>query len=123
MKTMRYLSGAEWLRGVLFALIAPGLLLSLFAAWRYISAERELQGNLAQVIRSGQLNVSPQTGNEAQGLVGADIARRNLLARQFNAMMFGGGGLVLLSLGWLGLNLARTLRRRESLVSSKEETI
>ena len=122
MKTMRHLSGAEWLRGVLFALIAPGLLLSLFAAWRYISAERELQGNLAQVIRSGQLNVSPQTGNEAQGLVGADIARRNLLARQFNAMMFG-GGLVLLSLGWLGLNLARTLRRRESLVSSKEETI
>ena len=123
MKTMRHLSGAEWLRGVLFALIALGLLLSLFAAWRYISAERELQGNLAQVIRSGQLNVSPQTGNEAQGLVGADIARRDLLAQQFNAMMFGDGGLVLLSLGWLGLNLAPTLHNREFLVSSNEETI
>ena len=123
MKTMRHLLGAEWLRGVLFALVAPGLLLALLAAWRYVSADRELEGNLAQVIRSSQLNVSPQTVNEAQGLVGADIARRDLLAQQFNAMMPGGGGLVLLSLGWPGLNLARTLRRRESLVSSKEETI
>ena len=123
MKTMRHLLGAEWLRGVLFALVAPGLLLALFEAWRFVSADRELEGNLAQVIRSSQLNVSPQTVNDAQGLVGADIARRDLLAQQFNAMMPGGGGLVLLSLGWLGLNLARTLRRRESLVSSKEETI
>ena len=120
---MRNLLGAEWLRGVLFALVAPGLLLALLAAWRYVSADRELEGNLAQVIRSSQLNVSPQTVNDAQGLVGADIARRDLLAQQFNAMMPGGGGLVLLSLGWPGLNLARTLRRRESLVSSKEETI
>ena len=123
MKTMRHLLGAEWLRGVLFTLVAPGLLLALFAAWRFVSADRELEGNLAQVIRSSQLNVSPQTVNDAQGLVGADIARRDLLAQQFNAMMPGGGGLVLLSLGWLGLNLARTLRRRDSLVSSKEETI
>ena len=123
MKTMRHLLGAEWLRGVLFTLVAPGLLLALLAAWRFVSADRELEGNLAQVIRSSQLNVSPQTVNDAQGLVGADIARRDLLAQQFNAMMPGGGGLVLLSLGWLGLNLARTLRRRESLVSSNEETI
>ena len=120
---MRNLLGAEWLRGVLFALVALGLLMALLAAWRYVSADRELEGNLAQVIRSSQLNVSPQTVNDAQGLVGADIARRDLLAQQFNALMLGGGGLVLLSLGWLGLNLARTLRRRESLVSSKEETI
>ena len=122
MKTMRHLLGAEWLRGVLFALIALGLLLVLFAAWRYLSADHELQDNLAQVIRSGQLDISAETANEAQGMVGADVARRDLLARQFNAMMLGGGGLVLLSMGWLGLNLARTLRNRESLVSSTEET-
>ena len=120
---MRNLLGAEWLRGVLFTLVALGLLLALIAAWRYVSADRELEGNLAQVIRSSQPDVNPQTVNEAQGLVGADIARRDLLAQQFNAMMLGGGGLVLFSLGWLGLNLARTLRRRDSLVSSKEETI
>ena len=107
---------------MLFALVALGLFLALFAAWRYIGADRELQDNLAQVIRSGQLDINAATANEAQGLVGADIARSELLAQQFKAMMTGGGGLVLLSLGWLGLNLARTLRRRESLVSSREET-
>ena len=123
MKTMRYLLGAEWLRGVLFALIALGLLLSLFAACRYISAERELQGNLAQVIRSGQLNVSPQTGNEAQGLVGADIARRAPFAQQLNVLMPGGDGLALLSLVRPGLNRDNFLRCRESLVSSTEETV
>ncbi len=119
---MSKLVQADRVRIVCFALMALGSILVLFAAWQYLSADRELQTNLAEVIRSGQLNVNPQTSSEAQGLVGADIARRDLLARQFNAMMFGGGGLVLLSLGWPGLNLARNLRNREFLVSSTEET-
>ena len=123
MKVMRHGSEAEWLRDVLFALVLPGLLLVLIAAWRYFSADRELQGNLAQVIRSGQLNVNPRTTNEAQGLVGAVSARRAPFAQQLNVLMPGGDGLALLSLVRPGLNLARTLRSRESLVSSNEETI
>lgn len=123
MAGMSKLVQTEWVRGVCFALILPGAILMLFAAWQYIGADRELQTNLAEVIRSGQLNVNPQSSSEAQGLVGADVARSALLARLYNALMAGGGGLVLLSLGWLGLNLTRYLRNRNSMLSSAEEAL
>ena len=109
MLILRHLAGAQWLCTLLFVMLALGLLLVLYAAWRYFSIGQELQGNLAQAIHSGQLNADPQSSTEAVGLVGADMTHRALLAQQFHALMAGGAGLVLLSLGWLGFILARAL--------------
>lgn len=103
---------AGWLRVVFLALAMTGVLLLALAAWNFSSADRELQGNLAHAIAGNRLRVSPQTDSQAQGLVGSDLQRRDLLQQQDMALMLGGGGLMLISLGWLGVNLTRYLRSR-----------
>ncbi|MCY3947447.1 MAG: hypothetical protein OXF44_14310 [Anaerolineaceae bacterium] len=119
---MGQLANADWLRGVFTALVVVGLSLAGYSAWRYLDADRELQGNVAQVIMSRQQAVSPGSSAEVQGLVGADVARRELLSQQYDVLMLGGGGLVILSLGWLGLNLAPYLRSRMAAHSGHRET-
>lgn len=118
---MRELLEADRLRAVFLALVGTGALLLALAAWSYGSAERELQGNLAHAIASENLNVSPGTISEAQGLVGSDMARRNLLQQQNVALMAGGGGLVLIAAGWLGVNFSRNLRARYPAAGRKQE--
>lgn len=109
---MGQVANADWLRGVCAALVVAGLLIAGYATWRYVAADRELQGNVAQIILSRQETARPGGSGELQGLVGADVARRELLSQQYDVLMLGGGGLVILSLGWLGLNLTRYLRSR-----------
>ncbi len=109
---MGRVANADWLRGIFTVLVVAGLLIAGYAAWRYFDADRELQGNVAQVILSRQQAVSAGSSGEVQGLVGADVARRELLPQQYDVLMLGGGGLALLSLGWLGLNLTRHLCSR-----------
>lgn len=115
-----HLAGAGRLRAVLLTLMALGLLLLLSALWRYFSAAHELQGNLAHIVRSGQL--TPAAGSQTRALLAADIARRALLAQQFHALMAAGAGLVLLSLGWLGVNLARLRHQRPPAALTHGET-
>lgn len=119
---MGQVANADWLRGVFTALVVVGLLTAGYAAWRYLDADRELQGNVAQIILGRQQAVSPGSSREVQGLVGADVARRELLAQQYEVLMLGGGGLVILSLGWLGLNLTPYLRSRRAAHSGHRET-
>ena len=118
---MRQLLETDWLRAVFLALVGTGALLLALAAWSYSSAGQELQGNLAHAIAGRELKVSPETISEAQGLVGSDMARRDLLRQQNVALMAGGGGLVLLSAGWLGINFSRYLRNRYPAAGRKQE--
>ena len=111
---MGQLANADWLRGLFTALVVVGLSLAAYSAWHYLDADRELQGNVAQVILSRQQAVSPGSSGEVQGLVGADVAKRELLSQQYDVLMLGGGGLVILSLGWLGLNLTSFLCSRRA---------
>jgi len=115
-----HLPGAGRLRAVLLTLLALGLLLLLFALWRYFSAARELQGNLAHIVHSGQL--APAAASQTRALLAADLARRALLAQQFHALMAAGAGLVLLSLAWLGVNLARLRRQRPPAALTRRKT-
>ncbi len=119
---MGQLANADWLRWLFTALVLVGLSLAGYSAWRYLDTDRELKGNVAQVILSRQGAVSPGSSGEVQGLVGADVARRELLSKQYDVLMPGGGGLVILSLGWLGPNLTRYLRSRRAAHSGHRET-
>ncbi len=118
---MQRLANATWTRELFVTLLALGLLLTGFATWRYINTDRELQGNLAQVIASRSPNVAPETGTAVQGLVAADVVRREMLSQQYDTLMLGGSGLVILSLGWLGLNLRRHLQRRQNIAPGRKE--
>ena len=115
-------ANADWLRGVFTVLLVAGLLIAGYATWRYLDADRELQGNVAQVILSRQLAPGPGSSGEVRGLVGADVARRELLSQQYEVLMLGGAGLVILSLGWLGLILTPYLRSRRAAQSGHRET-
>jgi hypothetical protein len=112
----------EWLRGVIFTVIAAGVLALGVAVWQYFDADRQLQDNIAHQVRASGGEVSPQTQAEAQGLVAADIARRELVNQQYTAMMIGGGGLVAIALGWILLDLRRSrLSPRTSAAKEKSE--
>jgi hypothetical protein len=111
----------EWLRGVMYTIMAAGVLALGAAVWQYFDADRQLQENIAHQVRASGGEVAPQTQAEAQGLVAADIARRELVNQQYNALMLGGGGLVAIAIGWILLDLRRSrLRSRTS--AAKEKT-
>jgi len=51
---MGQLANADWLRGLFTALVLVGLSLVGYSAWRYLDTDRELKGDVAQVILSWQ---------------------------------------------------------------------
>jgi hypothetical protein len=112
----------EWLRGVMYTVIAAGVLALGVAVWHYFDAERQLQDNIAHQVRAAGEEVSPETQAEAQGLMAADIARRQLVNQQYNAMMLGGGGLVAIAIGWIVLDLRRSRFNARSSTAKEEPT-
>ena len=96
----------DWFRGVLYTVLAIGTAALIFAAWQYISAAQQLQNNIAQQLQS-ETGITLESVDEARGLMAADLERRDLAQQQFQAMMTGGAGLVIISLGWLTLNYLR----------------
>lgn len=97
----------EWFRGVLYAVVGLGILAFLLAVWQYGSAAQQLQSNLAQQLRDSGTEINPQTTQQARGIVAADLERRALIGQQYQAMMIGGSGLILIALGWIGMNIRR----------------
>lgn len=102
---MRNLIYAGLLDRMLFTAILLGILLAGGGAIRYFMLGGELSGNLAAQIHEEGGEVEIASKGQAQGLMASDIERRRLLAEQFNMMIIGGVGLVLLGLGWLGHDL------------------
>lgn len=109
---MRGLLNAELMERLLFTAIVGGILLVGGAGLRYLDVTNQLAGNLAAQIHDEGGEVTLESKAQAQGLMASDIARRRLVAEQFNMMVIGGAGLALLGLGWLGYDIMRGRRRK-----------
>ena len=108
---MRGLLDSDLLERLLFTAIVAGLVMAAGGAIRYFMLQNELSTNMAARIHESGGEVAIESKSQAQGLMAADIARRRLVAEQFNMMILGGIGLALLGLGWLGMDLRRGRRR------------
>ncbi len=107
---LRSITEKEWFRGLVFALIIIGVALILLAAQQYVDAATRLNDNLAYQAQQAGEAVPLESQAEAQILVGAGMEMRRLTAQRDRALMIGGGGLVLLALGWIGMDFARARR-------------
>ena len=111
---MRRLPGPELLERLLFTTIVLGLLLAAYAGLRYVEASQTLAGNQAAQIHEAGGEVAVESAGEGYSLMTSDLERRRLHAQQSNMMVVGGIGLALLGIGWLGYDLMRGRRRRNT---------
>lgn len=109
---MRGLLENELVERLLFAAIVIGILMAAYAALQYVVLSNRLAGNMSAQIHESGGEVKLESKSQAQGLMASDIERRRLVAEQYNMMVFGGVGLAVLGLGWLGYDLARGRRRK-----------
>lgn len=105
---------------LLFTAIVVGVLLAAYGGLRYLDLSSQLAANPATQIRQEGGEVALESKSEAHGLMAADIERRRLLVEQREAMIAGGVGLALLGLGWLGYDILR-LRRRKQTSSAEDD--
>lgn len=105
---------SEWTQRILFSLVVVGALLTLFGGFRAVDATLKLQNNEAHQIRQegGELNVNSAAAG--QGIMMADIERRDLLQTRGQMVTIAGIGLAIIGLGWLGNDFRRArLQRRK----------
>ena len=110
-RQMRRFFDSDLIERLLFSAVVLGVLLAVGGALRYVMLANQLTGNPAARAHEAGGEVEIESKSQAQGLMAADIERRRLVAEQFNMMIVGGGGLALLGLGWLGMDLRRGKRR------------
>ena len=111
---MRNVAYMGVLERLLFTAIVVGLLLAAYGGVRYMDILNQLAANPAAQIRQEGGEVALESKSEAHGLMAADIERRRLINEQREAMIAGGVGLALLGLGWLGYDLLRLRRRKQT---------
>jgi len=99
---------------LLFTAIVVGVLLAAYGGARYLDLSNQLAANPAAQIRQEGGEVALESKSEAHGLMAADIERRRLVGEQREAMIAGGVGLALLGLGWLGYDILRGRRRKQT---------
>lgn len=95
----------EWVRAGVMALAIIGAVLLLIGLAYFIDSTQRLNSNLAYQLQTSGQPVNPQSETEAQGLIAADIQKRDLLQRRSMAVACIGGGLALLTAGWLGRDI------------------
>lgn len=95
---------------LLFTAIIVGVLLSLFSLVRIVDMTRKISTNPAAQFHESGEQLTVQTTTEARGLVAADVELRRLKVSRYQMMIFGGAGLVLLGIGWLGYDLLNSRR-------------
>lgn len=108
----------EWVRAGIMALVMIGVVLLLVGLAYFIDTTQRLNSNAAYQIQTSGQQINPQSEAEAQGLIISDIQKRDLLQRRSLAVAFIGGGLVLLTAGWLGRDIL-TGRRRMAAAEAK----
>lgn len=111
---MNRLVRQEWFRTLFLVLLILGVVLLGFAVVRYLTLSYSIGQNIAYQIHSQGGQADPQTINEAQGLMAADLDLREMLHQQNLALIIGGVGLILLGAGWLGRDLVMSRWRRLS---------
>lgn len=102
---------ADWIRGVIIAFILIGIVLVVLGVVQFVSTSIALDNNLAYQVRTGEQPATAGSNTEARGLVASDLERRDLVQERYNALIIGGAGLVLLSIGWIGFDVARNRRK------------
>jgi hypothetical protein len=96
-----------------FTALIVGIILAGYAAYRVVTINNKLDKNIAeQVRRSGGLTESQVTTSEGFGLMSADLERRELRQDRNAAYVFGGVGLALIGVGWLGYDVLNSRKRR-----------
>ncbi len=113
-KSMPNLYHSALIDRLLFAAMLVGVLLAAFGALRYVDLSNQLAANPAAQVRESGAEVTVETANEGFGLMSADIERRRLVEEQYHMMVAGGLGLALLGLGWLGNDLVKARRARQT---------
>lgn len=111
MRILQNLFEQDWLRGVLYTIIAMGLIATLFGGWRLVATEFELRDNMAYQRRNDEITI--ETPTEQQLLFLSDMERRQLQRDRWSGMIVTGAGLVVLSVGWMGLNVSNALRDKK----------
>ena len=95
-----------------FTALLVGIILVGYAGYRVIDINNQLDNNLAQQFRDSEEQAEIQSTNEGYSLMSADLERRELLRDRNTAYIFGGVGLALIGLGWLGYDLLNSRKRR-----------
>jgi len=109
---MTKIINSEFVERLLFTTIVIGILMTLFGTFRFFVISNELTNNEAAKIHASGQQISPQTNAEAQGLVAADMERRDLVKDRFNMMVVGGVGLALIGVGWMAMDILRSRRKK-----------
>ncbi len=99
---------------LLFSAMLVGTLMLAFGALRYLELSQQLASNPAAQIRESGEAVQVENANEGYSLMTADLTRRRQVEEQFHMMFIGGLGLALLGLGWLGSDIVRSRRSRNT---------
>jgi hypothetical protein len=104
----------EWFRSLMLALILLGVGFMLFAVVRYGVLSYQIGQNLAYQAMNRAAPVEAGTGNEAMGLIRAGQELREMTAQQNQSIIFLGAGMILIALGWLGRDMAKSRLKKLS---------
>lgn len=115
---MNRLLNHELARPLALALIMIGVGLIAFALFRYAQTSYQIGQNFAfqQQAQSGE--VALQNEAEARVLMAADIELRELVSERSSTVIVGGGGLIVLALGWLFNDLVSQAHKKRMHSSS-----
>lgn len=104
----------EWFRTLLLMMFIAGILLVIFAVVQYISLSYQIGQNVAYQIQTQNQTIDPQTINEAQSLMAADMSLREMLNARDSMLIYFGAGLILAALGFLGRDLINSRLKKEA---------
>jgi hypothetical protein len=117
MRALQTLFEQDWLKGVLYTVIAIGTLALALGAWQFVAAEIGLRNNNAYQLRDEEITI--ETPTQQTLLFQSDVERRGLEAQRWSAIITGGAGLAVMAFGWMLLNVANDVRsRREGKITS-----
>lgn len=109
----------EWFRGLVVACLMIGAAFTLYGIYQYINANLQIQSNPAYQREISGIETPPQDQSEAQMFMAADVEYRRLRIQQSNSLVYGGIGLAVMALGWLGYDFSRTQRRKRQTMPSQ----
>jgi hypothetical protein len=111
----------EWFRGLVIAFLMIGGALVLYGVYQFVDATVQIQSNVSYQRESAGITETPPASQaEAQMLMAGDVQYRSLRIQRSNALVYGGVGLAVVALGWLGYDFARSQRRkRQSVMPSQ----
>ena len=111
----------EWFRGLVVALLMIGAALVLYGIYQFVDATIQIQNNASYQRESAGLTETPPASQaEAQMFMAADVEYRSLRIQRSNSFVYGGIGLAVVALGWLGFDFSRSQRRkRQSVMPSQ----